>query len=81
MPTYNYKCESCNYSFSVIQSIKDDSLDKCEKCSGLIKRVIGGNFGLVFKGSGFYVTDYVKNKSKNKKETTKKKISKKENKK
>ena len=60
MPTYNYKCNSCNYVSSIIQSIKDDPLIKCNKCNGKINRVIGGNLGLIFKGSGFYQTDYVK---------------------
>ena len=62
MPTYNYKCDECNSEFSVVQSIKDDPLDTCKKCGGKINRLIGGNFGLIFKGSGFYLTDYVKNK-------------------
>jgi len=81
MPTYNYKCDSCNYAFSIIQSIKDDPLKQCKKCTGRINRIIGGNFGLIFKGSGFYLTDYVKkNNNKKDKLATKAKSSKKENK-
>ena len=60
MPTYNYKCDSCNHEFSVMQSIKENPLDSCEKCNGKIHRLIGGNLGFIFKGSGFYLTDYVK---------------------
>ena len=66
MPTYNYKCNFCDDTFTIIQSIKDEPLKKCNKCNGLIKRIIGGNLGLIFKGSGFYLTDYVKNNKKNK---------------
>ena len=63
-----------------MQSIKDDPLKQCEKCNGSIKRIIGGDFGLIFKGSGFYLTDYVKKNNKKKdKKTTKSKDSKKEN--
>ena len=73
MPTYNYRCESCNNEFVTKQSIKDQPLSDCNICNGRIKRVISGNTGLIFKGSGFYVTDYAKNSSNNKitKEKTK----------
>ena len=80
MPTYNYACDSCDNTFSIMQSIKDDALKKCNKCNGNISRIISGNMGLIFKGSGFYLTDYVKkNKTKTNKQTTKSKSSKKEN--
>jgi putative FmdB family regulatory protein len=58
MPTYVYKCKTCNYEFEEFQSIADPPLNKCPKCSGLIERVITGGGGLLFKGSGFYLTDY-----------------------
>jgi len=80
MPTYNYKCDSCDYVFSIMQSIKDDPLERCDKCNGKISRIIGGNFGLIFKGSGFYLTDYVKKNNKKEKLATKSNGSKKENK-
>ncbi len=80
MPTYNYRCESCKSDFSIMQSIKDEPLNECAKCNGIIKRVIGGNFGLIFKGSGFYLTDYVK-KNKDKKAIKSKGTKKKDNKK
>ena len=80
MPTYNYGCDSCDQILTIMQSIKDDPLTDCQKCNGKISRIIGGNVGLVFKGSGFYLTDYVKkNNKKNDKQTTKTKISNKEN--
>jgi len=62
MPTYEYKCSSCDHSFEVFQSIKDDPISECEKCSGQVRRVIGPA-GVIFKGSGFYVNDYKNNKS------------------
>ena len=63
-----------------MQSIKDEALKKCNKRNGNINRIISGNMGLIFKGSGFYLTDYVKkNKTKTNKQTTKSKSSKKEN--
>jgi putative FmdB family regulatory protein len=62
MPTYDYKCENCNHTFEVLQSIKDEPLIKCPKCGkNKLKKLISGGAGLIFKGSGFYLTDY-KNK-------------------
>src|SRR5678815_3715633 len=66
MPTYEYICEKCDHQFDVIQSIKDKPLTVCpeEKChlkkwgKGKIKKMIGSGAGLIFKGSGFYITDY-----------------------
>ena len=67
MPTYDYQCESCGRTFEHFQSMSDDPLSECEECSGSLKRLIGGGLGIIFKGSGFYVTD---NKSKNSSNTT-----------
>lgn len=62
MPTYDYKCDSCGHQFEVYQSMKDDKLTKCPLCGKeTLKRLIGTGGGLIFKGSGFYLTDY-KNK-------------------
>jgi len=63
MPTYHYRCKSCNYEFEEMQKITEEPLKICPSCkkSSLV-RIIGGGMGLVFKGSGFYITDY-KNKS------------------
>jgi putative FmdB family regulatory protein len=66
MPTYEYVCEKCQHQFEVYQSIMDAPLTICpkEKCSrnrwgkGRVKRQIGAGAGLIFKGSGFYITDY-----------------------
>lgn len=61
MPTYEYKCDKCGHDFEELQSIKADPLTKCPVCKGEIHRVINGGAGLIFKGTGFYITDY-KNK-------------------
>lgn len=60
MPTYDYKCEDCEYAFETFHSMSQDPLKKCPKCSkDTLKRLIGGqNATLKFKGSGFYITDY-----------------------
>ena len=58
MPTYGYKCEECGYDFEMFQSIKDDALKKCPECAGQVKRVISSGAGIIFKGNGFYQTDY-----------------------
>jgi len=60
MPNYDYKCETCEHVFEVFQSMKDDKLTDCpqEKCEGSVKRLLGTGAGLIFKGSGFYETDY-----------------------
>ena len=63
MPTYEYKCENCHYVFEKIQHMSDEPLTECPKCQGHIRRLIGAGSGLIFKGSGFYCTDY-KNKGK-----------------
>ena len=62
MPTYDYKCDECGHEFEVFQSIKDDPVRTCPVCNSAVHRVIFGGAGLIFKGSGFYITDY-KNKS------------------
>ena len=60
MPTYDYKCEKCGHQFEVFQSMKDDRLTDCpvEGCEGPIRRLLGTGAGIIFKGSGFYQTDY-----------------------
>ncbi|MFA5311526.1 MAG: FmdB family zinc ribbon protein [Candidatus Omnitrophota bacterium] len=60
MPTYEYECANCNKVFEIFQKITDDPLKKCPKCNKKIKRLIGGGSGLIFKGPGFYATDYRK---------------------
>jgi putative FmdB family regulatory protein len=62
MPTYQYECDACGHEFEVLQTMKEPKLKKCPKCSKLkLQRLIGAGSGMIFKGSGFYQTDY-KNK-------------------
>ncbi len=63
MPTYEYMCVNCDYRFEEFQSMSDSPLTECPKCGGAVKRLIGGGNGLIFKGSGFYITDYKNKKS------------------
>jgi putative FmdB family regulatory protein len=63
MPTYDYKCTKCQRSFAVEQSMRDAPLRKCEKCGGKLEKQLPKSVSLIFKGSGFYATDY-KNKGK-----------------
>ena len=59
MPTYDYICEDCGYEFEQFQSIKAPPLRKCPVCKKTsLKRLIGSGSALIFKGSGFYETDY-----------------------
>ncbi|NIR43152.1 MAG: zinc ribbon domain-containing protein [Gemmatimonadetes bacterium] len=59
MPTYDYRCESCGHQFEKFsQRISDESTAECPKCGGTAERLISGGAGLLFKGSGFYITDY-----------------------
>ncbi len=58
MPTYDYRCDDCQSIFEQVQSIHDAALTQCPHCKGPhIKRLIGAGGGIIFKGSGFYVTD------------------------
>ncbi|MDR3140108.1 MAG: zinc ribbon domain-containing protein [Treponema sp.] len=57
MPTYEYECRSCGYSFDVFQNMSDEPLKNCPQCGKEVRRVINGGTGVIFKGSGFYVTD------------------------
>lgn len=59
MPTYEYKCENCGHTFEKFQSITKKPSRKCPKCGKLrLKRLIGSGSGVIFKGPGFYETDY-----------------------
>jgi putative FmdB family regulatory protein len=60
MPTYEYECQKCGHGFELFQSIKDAPKKTCPKCKGRVKRLLGTGAGLLFKGSGFYITDYRK---------------------
>ena len=59
MPTYDYECSQCHHQWEVFQSITAKPLRKCPECGKLkAKRIIGAGGGIIFKGSGFYETDY-----------------------
>ena len=77
MPLYDYKCSKCSYIFEVQQKISEEPLKHCPKCKGYIKRIISPA-GIIFKGSGFHVTDYgKKQKTEDQKQKTEKKPEKK----
>ena len=59
MPSYEYRCKECGYCFELFQSIKSGSKRKCPSCKKLkLQRLIGGGSGILFRGDGFYETDY-----------------------
>ena len=58
MPTYEYECKDCGHSFDLFQSMTEERLEKCPQCGGILRRLIGKGTGIIFKGSGFYATDY-----------------------
>lgn len=60
MPTYEYECMQCGHHFELFQKITDKHLDKCPKCNHKLRRLIGSGAGIIFKGKGFYATDYRK---------------------
>lgn len=60
MPTYDYVCQDCSHAFEHFQSMSSDPLSTCPECQGRLKRLIGTGGALIFKGSGFYCTDYKK---------------------
>ncbi|HDQ43872.1 MAG TPA: zinc ribbon domain-containing protein [bacterium] len=60
MPTYEYRCQQCGHQFEAFQYITAEPLATCPECGGGVKRLIGAGAGLIFKGSGFYITDYKK---------------------
>lgn len=64
MPTYAYQCKKCAHTFDVFHSISASPRMKCEKCKGPCKKLLGTGAGLIFKGSGFYETDYKRDKGK-----------------
>jgi putative FmdB family regulatory protein len=63
MPTYEYECDDCGHTFEKFQSITARPLRKCPKCGGAVRRLIGTGAGVIFKGSGFYETDYKRKRS------------------
>jgi len=67
VPTYEYECKSCGHTFEASQSITAKPLEKCPQCHQQVRRLISAGAGIIFKGAGFYATDYRK-KSKSEKE-------------
>ncbi len=70
MPTYEYKCTKCGYKFEVFQTMTAEPVKNCPRCNSPVKRLIGPGAGPIFKGKGFYQTDY-KNTQSVKKESPK----------
>lgn len=58
MPTYEYQCKQCAHKFEAFQQITEKPLRTCPKCQGPIRRLISSGAGIIFKGAGFYATDY-----------------------
>jgi len=58
MPTYEYECLKCQYHFERFQGMTEKPLSRCPTCRGKIRRLVSGGSGIIFKGSGFYSTDY-----------------------
>lgn len=63
MPTYDYECKKCGHVFEVFQSITDPPVRACPQCKGRVKRLLGTGAAVMFKGSGFYETDYKRKSS------------------
>jgi putative FmdB family regulatory protein len=57
MPTYEYECKTCGYTFDVFQNMSDEPVKVCPQCGKEVRRLINGGTGIIFKGSGFYITD------------------------
>lgn len=62
MPTYEYECLDCGYHFEMFQMMNDEPIKTCPKCYRPVRRLIGTGSGIIFKGTGFYATDYRKAK-------------------
>jgi len=58
MPTYVYRCKKCRHRFELFHSIADESVKRCPRCHAKAERVPAGGAGILFKGAGFYITDY-----------------------
>mgnify|MGYP003385040613 CR=1 FL=1 len=58
MPTYTYRCSKCEHAFDVFHRMSEDPRVQCERCSARCTRMIGAGAGIIFKGTGFYETDY-----------------------
>lgn len=72
MPTYEYQCGACGHRFEHFQGITESPLTRCPVCDGKVHRLISSGAGLIFRGLGFYATDYRKDSSRGKKSDSKK---------
>jgi putative FmdB family regulatory protein len=81
MPTYHYICPKCGHDYDKLQKISDESRAACPKCGTAGERQISGGAGLVFKGSGFYITDYKRSGEKKDTESPKSEVKEKSDKK
>jgi len=71
MPNYDYKCKKCSHTFEVFHSMTASPVKACPKCGSKVRRLISGGAGFIFKGPGFYATDYRKpDRKKSKEEKT-----------
>ncbi len=64
MPTYDYECEKCGHRYEKFQPMSSDADRECPQCGGPVRRLIGTGAGVLFKGGGFYETDYKKKSAK-----------------
>ena len=62
MPTYEYECTGCDYRFEKFQKMSDEPVKVCPQCGAKVKRLFGSGGGIIFKGPGFYATDYASGK-------------------
>jgi len=60
MPTYDYECTHCGHKFEALQKMSEAALSNCPQCKHKLRRLIGSGLGIIFKGTGFYATDYRK---------------------
>jgi len=58
MPTYEYECQECGQRFEKYQNIKDEPINTCPECGGSVRRLLGAGAAVIFRGTGFYSTDY-----------------------
>jgi putative FmdB family regulatory protein len=71
MPTYDYECPKCKKTFELSQKMTAPAIKNCPDCGGKVKRLIGAGAGIIFKGNGFYATDYRSDSYKNKEKSEK----------
>ena len=70
MPTYHYRCNTCEHEFDRFQSITSSAISECPECKAESRRLISGGSGVIYKGAGFYVNDYKASGTKKTKENT-----------